>query len=225
MEGIHQLRFPLSRSRFVSSLTTLEKIVQQRTWVQFLPFPLSCSHCSDLQFQGGNLPLKALGTTYTYTQTHSPLIKNNLNLFFFEIKLTCHSHISIQNKFKRKIVLSSLLRIEHFLPAQGADSLCGECAWYIIKSLSAWRCSMINVSGRHFDSCPNRIWLALKHSCCSGTSRVIKGCSWLIAQFLESLIIAAQSGKFIIKHIIYSSTFGWSKLRQLDFFWLSIWSH
>ena len=76
-----------------------------------------------------------------------------------------------------------------------------------------------------FDSCTNRSWLALKCWCCSGTSGVIKGCSWLIAQFLESLIVAAQSGKFIIKHIIYSSTFGWSKLRQLDFFWLSIWSH
>lgn len=84
---------------------------------------------------------------------------------------------------------------------------------------------MINASCRHFDSCSNRTWLALKHWCCSGTSGVIKGCSWLIAQLLESLIIAVQSGKFIIKHIIYSSTFGWSKLRQLDFFWLSIWSH
>lgn len=82
---------------------------------------------------------------------------------------------------------------------------------------------MINASGRHFDSSSNRTWLPLKHWCCSGTSRVIKGCFWLIAQFLESLIIAVQSGKFIIKHMIYSSTFGWSKLRQLDFFWLSIW--
>lgn len=153
------------------------------------------------------------------------MIKNNLNLFCFLRNLRCHSNTCLQNKLKRKIVLSSLLRLEHFLPAQGADSLCGDYASYIIKSLSAQRCFMINVSRRHFDSCPNRIWLALKHSCCSGSSRVIKACSWLIAQFLESLIIAAQSGKFIIKHIIYSSTFGWSKLRQLDFFWLSIWSH
>lgn len=95
---------------------------------------------------------------------------------------------------------------------------------YTIKSLSAQRCPVINASCRHFDSCSNRTWLALKHWCRSGTSGEIKGCSWLIAQLLESLIIAVQSGKFIIKHIIYSSTFGWSKLRQLDFFWLSIWS-
>lgn len=121
--------------------------------------------------------------------------------------------------------MSSLLRREHLLPSPGASDPCGWYAAYLIKSLSAQRCFVINASGRHFDSCTNRSWLALKRWCCSGTSGVIKGCSWLIAQFLESLIIATQSGKFIIKHIIYSSTFGWSKLRQLDFFWLSIWSH
>lgn len=121
--------------------------------------------------------------------------------------------------------MSSLLRIEHLLPSSGTDDPCGWYVAYIIKSLSARSCSMINALGRHFDSYTNRTWLALKRWCSSDTSGVIKGCSWLIAQFLESLIIAAQSGKFIIKHIIYSSTFGWSKLRQLDFFWLSIWSH
>lgn len=131
----------------------------------------------------------------------------------------------LKNIENKKTLLSSLLRVEHLLPSSGANNPCGWYIAYIIKSVYAWRCSMINVLDMHFDSCTNRTWLALKCSCCSGTSGVIKGYSWLIAQFLESLIIAAQSGKFIIKHTIYSSTFGWSKLKQLDFFWLSIWSH
>lgn len=37
-------------------------------------------------------------------------------------------------------------------------------------------------------------------------------------RFLGSLIIAAPSGKFIIKHIVYSPTLGWRKWRELDFF-------